>query len=163
MSQVRINLQCFGHGILDLDTEELVVVGSGELVTTEISSIVKGERNDPGEIRGGLTNSRIIGSLHSNTNFGIYGTLINHEELNIPEGEPLEVASRHEIEMGSAIVILTIEDNERMEYSLDIVRIHRNNNSDNKSMLIRITDERLLRADRRNCTRNERSPNYSEW
>ena len=144
MSQGQISLQCFGHGIMDVDIEELIVIGDGEIVTTTISSIIRGERNNPGELRGSIKNSRIIGTLHSNTHFGVYGTLINHEELNIPEGESLEVASRHEIETGLAKVILSIEDNERKEYSIEIVRIYRNNNSDNKSMLIRITDEALL-------------------
>lgn len=36
-----------GHGIIDIDTEELINISSGELVTSKISSIVKGEEGIP--------------------------------------------------------------------------------------------------------------------
>jgi len=162
MNQAQASLQCFGHGIVDVDTEEIVVIENGEVVTATISSIVKGERDNPGEIKGSITESTRIGTLHSNTNFGIYGTITNKEKLNIPMGQPLEVAGREEIELGQATVILTLENSERKEYEIEIVRIFRNNNEDNKSMLIRITDEALLRYNRRNSARNEWSTNSTK-
>lgn len=36
-----------GHGIIDIDTEDLITISSGELVTSKISSIVKGEEGVP--------------------------------------------------------------------------------------------------------------------
>ena len=36
-----------GHGIIDIDTEKLINISSGELVTARISSIVKGEKGIP--------------------------------------------------------------------------------------------------------------------
>ncbi len=47
-----------GHGILDIDTEELINISSGELVTSKISSIVKGKEGVPGEIKGSIINRR---------------------------------------------------------------------------------------------------------
>ena len=41
------NFAALGHGILDIDTEELINISSGELVTSKISSIVKGEEGIP--------------------------------------------------------------------------------------------------------------------
>lgn len=38
---------CLGHGISDIDTEKLIKIASGELVTTEIVSISKGEKGKP--------------------------------------------------------------------------------------------------------------------
>ncbi len=38
---------CLGHGISDIDTEEIITIASGELVTTEIVSIQKGEKGKP--------------------------------------------------------------------------------------------------------------------
>lgn len=43
-----------GHGIVDIDTEELINISSGELVTSKISSITKGEEGIPGEIKGSI-------------------------------------------------------------------------------------------------------------
>lgn len=36
-----------GHGIMDVDTEKLVSISSGELVSARISSIVKGQKDTP--------------------------------------------------------------------------------------------------------------------
>ena len=47
-----------GHGIIDIDTEELINISSGELVTSKISSIVKGKKGVPGEIKGTIIGRR---------------------------------------------------------------------------------------------------------
>ena len=41
------NFAALGHGIIDIDTEELINISSGELVTSKISSIIKGEEGIP--------------------------------------------------------------------------------------------------------------------
>jgi len=132
-----------GHGIVDSDTSKLISIASGELVTTRVSSIVKGKENEPGEIRGTIKNQETIGEISSNTEFGIYGKLNNVSLLNSNQTE-YEVASREEIKVGEAKVILTLEDGIRKEYDIEIEKIYRNNNSDNKSMLIKVADEELL-------------------
>lgn len=41
-----------GHGITDIDTGEIVEIANGELTTSTIIALKKGERGSPGEIRG---------------------------------------------------------------------------------------------------------------
>ena len=41
-----------GHGITDIDTGDVVEISNGELTTSNIIAIKKGERGSPGEIRG---------------------------------------------------------------------------------------------------------------
>lgn len=50
------NYAALGHGIIDIDTEELINISSGELVTSKIASIVKGKEGVPGEIKGSIVN-----------------------------------------------------------------------------------------------------------
>lgn len=45
-----------GHGIIDIDTSELINISTGELVTARIASIVKGKEGIPGEIKGSIVN-----------------------------------------------------------------------------------------------------------
>lgn len=52
------NYAALGHGIIDIDTQELINISSGELVTSKISSIVKGEEGIPGEIKGSIVNRK---------------------------------------------------------------------------------------------------------
>ena len=56
----------------------------------------------------------------------------------------MEVASKKEIKKGKAQILLTLEDGIRKEYDIEITKIYKNNNENNKSMLIKVTDKELL-------------------
>lgn len=134
-----------GHGITDSDTDNLINIDYGELVTSKIISIKKGENGSPGEVRGTIINQQTIGKVNKNTNFGVYGNMENLTSLNIDTSNTLKVASREEIKTGKAKVLcVTDTDNVVDEYSIEIEKIYLENSLSNKSMLIRITDERLL-------------------
>lgn len=133
-----------GHGIIDIDTENLINISSGELVSSRIASIVKGEEGSPGEIKGSISSGYTIGEINSNTGFGIYGNVKDTSKLNINNSNELEVANRDEIKTGKASILLNIENEVRKEYEIEITKIFRNNNTNNKSMLIKVTDEKLL-------------------
>ena len=132
-----------GHGITDIDTKELITISNGELVTTNIVSIQKGEKGKPGEIKGNIEGSRKIGEVSKNTSFGIFGTLTNKSNLNI-NTEEMEILNRTEIETGKAQIICELEQGRKKYYDIEIQRVYTNNNKDNKSMLIKITDKELL-------------------
>ena len=133
-----------GHGIQDIDTGELVDISSGEFVTADILDIEKGEKENPGRIEGTIEYGTKIGKIYNNTDFGVYGTTTNISQLNISNKEEIEVASRNEIEIGKASIICTLEDGKREEYEIEIQKIYINNNENNKSMLVKVTDEELL-------------------
>lgn len=133
-----------GHGIVDVDTEELVTISKGTVVTTNITEIVKGKEGEPGEIKGTIINGLEVGKVNDNSEFGIYGTLTNLSSLNINNEEQYEVALRDEIKEGKAEVIINLENGVRKNYEIEIKKIYKNNNSDNKSMIIKVTDEELL-------------------
>ena len=152
-----------GHGIVDSDTDKLISIESGELVTTNIIDIEKGEEGEPGQIKGTVTNGQIIGEVCSNTEFGIYGKITSKSSLNIIEENSLEVATRDEIKEGEAKIILTLEDGIRKEYSIEITRIYKNNNNDNKSMLIKVTDENLINLTGGIVQGMSRGTNHTKW
>ena len=133
-----------GHGIVDVDTDKLIDIESGEVVTSSIVAIKKGEQGIPGEIKGTIMNQTNIGEVTKNTDFGIYGNLTNTASLNINSQKAIDVALRSEIKTGNAKVLCTLENGVTKEYDIEIKKIYANNNSDNKSMLIKVTDEDLL-------------------
>ncbi len=132
-----------GHGITDIDTGDLITISNGELVSTNIVSIQKGEKGKPGEIKGSIEGSSKIGEVYKNTSFGIFGKVSNKNSLKITESE-MEILNRDEIKKGKAQIICELEDGKKEYYDIEIQRIYTANNKDNKSMLIKITDERLL-------------------
>ena len=133
-----------GHGIMDIDTGELLEIANGEIVTTNILSINKSQKGTPGEIRGSILNQSTLGKISKNTQIGIYGTLTNPGTLGIDLSKTIEVASRNEITLGPAKIICTLENNVRKEYDIEIQQIDLKNNENNKSMVIKITDKELL-------------------
>lgn len=132
-----------GHGISDIDTEEIVNISTGELVTANILSINKGTKGKPGEIRGTIDYGSTIGTIYKNTNFGVYGLVTNKSNLNITESE-MEVATREEIKEGAAQIICQLDNSGKKKYDIEIEKVYITNNEDNKSMLIKVTDSELL-------------------
>ena len=132
-----------GHAITDIDTGEIINTSSGEIDDVNIFSIIKGEKEEPGKVQGTIINGSAIGNIYKNCGFGIYGTVENLNNLNINYNRKVKVASRQEIELGKATFLSGI-DGQVKEYELEIEKIYLNNNEDNKSMLIKITDEELL-------------------
>ena len=135
---------CLGHGINDVDTYELINIANGELVTTNILDIVKGEDGKPGEIRESIDNGVTLGDISKNTAFGVYGNITNLSRLNIANSMEMEVANRSEIKTGKAEIMCELENGKTQNYEIEIQKIFTENNQDNKSMLIKVTDEDLI-------------------
>lgn len=133
-----------GHGITDIDTNELINIASGEFVTTRILNITKGESGNPGKIQGTVENQTNIGKIYKNSKFGIYGKVDNLSSLNIDTSKEMEVALREEIKTGKATILCSLDNQQPQEYEIEIDKINKENNYDNKSMQIKITDQKLL-------------------
>lgn len=133
-----------GHGITDIDTNELINIASGEFITTRVINITKGESGEPGKIQGTIENQQNIGTISKNSKFGIYGNVYNLSSLNIDTSKEMEVASRDEIQTGKATILCSLDNQKPQEYEIEIQKIYKENNYDNKSMQIKVTDERLL-------------------
>ncbi len=152
-----------GHGITDIDTEKLIDIASGEFVTTKILNVIKGESGTPGRIQGTVDNQRNIGIIYKNTRFGIYGKVDNLSSLNIDKSKEIELALRDEIKVGKAKIMCSLENGKIEEYEIEIEKVFKENNYDNKSMLIKVTDERLIEKTGGIIQRYEWFTNNSKW
>lgn len=134
-----------GHGIMDIDTSDLIKIANGELVTTNILSITKGTKGNPGEIRGTIEAGHTIGNISKNTKFGVFGTINKTPYLTVSDENAMQVALREEIKTDKAQIICELENGKKEYYDIEIQKVFVNNNKDNKSMLIKITDLKLLK------------------
>ncbi len=132
-----------GHGIFDADTEELIDIESGELVTSKIVSINKAKVGEPGEIKGSISSGTLLGEVNTNTEFGIYGSLSNLTSLGIDINKTVEIGLRDEITLGEATILCNLEGEGVQEYKVEIQKVNKDNNTDNKSMQIKVIDEKL--------------------
>ena len=152
-----------GHGITDIDTEQLIDIASGEFVTTKILNVVKGESGNPGRIQGTVDNQKNIGTIYKNTKFGIYGKVENLSSIKIDTSKEMELALRDEIQVGKAKIMCSLENGKIEEYEIEIEKIFKENNYDNKSMLIKIIDKSLLEKTGGIIQRYEWFSNNSKW
>ena len=134
-----------GHGITDIDTDELINISSGEFITTRILNIAKGEKGMPGKIQGTIENQENIGTISKNTKFGIYGKVSNLSSLNIDTSKEMEIALRDEIKLGKATILCSLDNEKPKEYEIEIEKIYKDNNYDNKSMKIKVVDDKLIK------------------
>ena len=133
-----------GHGITDIDTGDLLNIASGEFVTAKVLNIKKGEDGNPGKIQGTVEEQETIGKITKNTEFGIYGKIQDLSSLNIDKSKEMEVALRDEIQTGKATILCSLDNETVKEYEIEITKIYKDNNYDNKSMEIKVTDEELI-------------------
>ena len=56
----------------------------------------------------------------------------------------MEVALREEIKLGKATILCSLDNEKVEEYEIEIEKIYRDNNYNNKSMQVKVTDKRLL-------------------
>jgi len=133
-----------GHGITDIDTGIMMPVQRGELLKSSVYGIRKGMQGTPGELQGDFLDSpEVIGDIYWNTAFGVYGK-IRSDALRDLDGKKYPVGTRSVIKEGPAYILSNIHGEEIEEFSVEIQKVARKNLSGPKSMILKITDPRLL-------------------
>lgn len=133
-----------GHPITDCDTNEPFLIKKGDILDSSIISVRKGEKGSPGELRGVFVNEdNPCGGIEKNTQSGIYGKIEKNNILN-QRCTLIPVGFKNEITTGKAKIITTIDENGPQEYDVEIEKLIDQNVPDSKSMVIKITDEKLL-------------------
>jgi stage IV sporulation protein B len=133
-----------GHGIVDSQTNAILSVESGELLQAEVQEVEEGKKGEPGEIKGIFYNaSSPLGNLVHNSEFGVFGIAAD-EIVNPLYSEPLVVATREQVVTGPAYILTTLENNQIGRYQIEIEKVEDQDAPQDKSMVIRVTDEVLL-------------------
>lgn len=136
-----------GHGILDIDTKEIMQVKDGKIMETQILDIKKGEKGSPGELIGDIKNNTSLGEITLNSEVGIYGTISDNSFNNLTSSQQAyTVGLKDSIEVGEASILCTLKDNTIKEYAIKINGVNKYSLDNSKSMIIEITDPDLLNS-----------------
>ena len=135
-----------GHAVNDADTGSLLPVRMGSLMQAEIVDVKRGQRGAPGELRGSFLRDQVIlGNIEENTNLGIFGKMdAPYVNPLYPDGLP--IAYQETVKTGPASILSTIGGREIREYQVEITQLTRQLTPAPKSMVIRVTDPRLLQT-----------------
>lgn len=134
-----------GHGITDPESGLIYKVADGQLMDARILSLKEGKRGNPGELRGIFYEAdEPLGRLEKNNRKGIFG--IAYSILsNGTADELIEIAEPEEISEGSAAILTTINGNNVQKFDIKIEKVNMTDD-DNKNMVIRVTDDELLKS-----------------
>ena len=129
-----------GHGVTETRENYILPITSGAITSTHIYNIKKGQAQSPGEIKGTISNN-ILGEIYGNTDKGIYGSYFN---FDIEGKQDIKITPKTKIKEGKAYIFVTLEDGVKNRYEIEIEKVILTS-SGNKNMIIKITDEELLK------------------
>lgn len=135
-----------GHAITDGDTGAVLTVSKGQVLRASIVAVQKGQKGAPGELKGSfLREAEVLGDIRRNSILGIYGTLEQPAQNTLyPDGLPIGLRSG--VHTGKATILSTVDGTGVHEYEVEITRVNPQSAPAPKSMVLRVTDERLLAA-----------------
>ena len=129
-----------GHGVNDLKSGDLVPIGNGSILEAEVTDVVRGAQGSPGELRGKIDKTKVLGSLESNSICGIFG---HCAPSAFTVGAALPVAAPGEVVLGEATILSNVRGNEVKEYRVEICRVYRGGD-DMRGMMLSVKDPELI-------------------
>ncbi len=126
-----------GHGVCDVDTGEILPLSNGDIVSAHISGCYKGKSGKAGELCG-VFNPEVRGQLLCNCETGVYG-----KTDKISAKSLVPVAAKSEVKTGKAQIISTVDKNGPEYYDIEITKVT-GSSSQNKNMVIKVTDNKLI-------------------
>lgn len=130
-----------GHGISDIDGMNLLDVDRGTAYEAIILSVKKGQRGNPGELKGAIRENDIYGEIVKNTRFGVFGYVDKDADIM---GNEYEVCLKNDIKEGKAQILSTINGEQLKSYNIEIEQVNTHGEIQEKSMIIHVTDEELI-------------------
>ncbi|MBP5662178.1 MAG: SpoIVB peptidase [Clostridia bacterium] len=130
-----------GHAICDADTGQKLTVRQGKIVACRITGVKKGKGGSAGELQGVFgVNAEVLGSVEGNSAFGLYGKA----EPALMQGTLIPLGSRDLVHEGKAEIYSDFEGGDILAYEIEITHVNHQTYPSEKSLVLRVTDERLI-------------------
>ena len=133
-----------GHPICDSDTKSNISLKEGKVYKCSVLGVNKGISGSPGEIKGFFVQGKDEqGIVEKNNSYGIFGN-INQDNSLICDAIETEIGGRMSVKPGKAQIRCCVEGNKVEMFDIEIIKTNYQTYSNDKSMVIRVTDKRLL-------------------
>lgn len=136
-----------GHQMADFETGTAVNLCGGEIHNVKTYGIVKTQGKRTGVIQSSIQqNEAPQGSITQGTSFGVTGCLTPQSSILTAATTTMPVATRYQVHPGKATIRTSLDGITVEEFDCEILKTRYQNRRNDKSMVIRITDQRLLDA-----------------
>lgn len=146
-----------GHEIMEKATGTKFEIKDGTIFKSNVTGIDKGTRTSPGGKKANYIMDDNYGTITKNEINGIYG-LYNKA---IDKNNLIEVGDSTNIKLGKAYFTTVIENDTKETFEINILKL--NKDVATKNIFFEITDEKLLKKNKGNSSRNEWISNYTRW
>ena len=127
-----------GHGIVDVETGKTMEISKGDLYRLAVSNITKGTIGKAGCLNGAFVDkNQSIGEIDKGNSYGLYG------KVESPQGRKIQVGDRTTVKCGKAQIVSNLSG-EVEYYEIEIVKTSFQPKTEEKGMVIKITDEKLI-------------------
>jgi stage IV sporulation protein B len=135
-----------GHAILSTETNRPINISNGSIVKAKIVDIKTARRGQPGEKTGiFMEHDDFAGNIDKNSSFGIFGNLERFDYGPSLYNEPMPMALACQVETGPAEILTVVEGEEISRFSVEIEKITHQARPADKGIVLRVTDEELLK------------------
>lgn len=133
-----------GHGICEEGQNDTLKITGGSIYNCDIIGINKGEKGKTGELRGlFVTGSNTQGSIDTNNKYGVFGVVKEGSELF--NAKKYEVGGRLSVKPGKATILCCLNGKTIEEFEIEIIKTNYQKRSNDKSMVIRVVDDELIK------------------
>lgn len=131
-----------GHPITDNSENTNLNYNSGNVYLCNYLGIKKGTKDSPGEIKTSMKLSdNIIGVADTNCEFGVYGNMNN----NLTLSSSVQLGGRMSVKLGKAHILCDLDGEGVKSYEIKIVKTNHQEKANEKSIMLRVTDDELIK------------------
>jgi stage IV sporulation protein B len=132
-----------GHVITDADTGQ-PIDGNGKVIHASVTTINKGESGQPGEKRAiFIDEDHVLGNIQKNSDFGVFGSMEESPDHSYLD-QAVPIALPDQVHVGPAKILTVIKGQKVEQFDVQIVTVFKQDRPTTKSMVIKVTDPRLL-------------------
>ncbi len=132
-----------GHAIAENGSTEPIDISGGNIYKGRILGVKKGTSGKAGELMGTFSRENLEGCVDKNCEYGVFGYLDNIETFTANKTS-IEIGGRLSASPGDATILSCIDGEKIEEFDIEIIKTNFQSSSNQKSMVIRVTDEDLI-------------------
>ena len=129
-----------GHEIIEKTTGQKFEIKDGKIYSSDVIGINPSNDGEPGEKNARYDYNDVYGNIKENTTSGIFGNYT----ADIPNEKLYKVVGPEDIKLGDASILTVTSGTDISEYSINILKVFKNNNS-TKNILFEVIDNDLLK------------------
>ena len=132
-----------GHSINKNGEDEILEISGGNIYNCNVIGVNPGQRGVAGELLGIFSQTNPQGEIDKNIQFGIFGNMFENADL-LNNKQRIEVGGKISAKPGKAQIVSTISGNQEEYFDIELIKVNYQSTANEKSMIFRVIDERLL-------------------